>query len=285
MGIIIIHWQEGEINMPEKEEIYNHQSGKLSNTSQNFRVRFLLLFTKELLKHSKVEEFFELQNVIKKEELPKSPQERRIKEFQDRNPELMPSIMDQERKYEPRRYLVIKPKPPLVLPFKNPIVQQLNQISRAPSMMQPLPKIKPVQRVPIRGRPMTIPEHPLPPPVRYITPTPSSASIDLGKINLFVNDPSITSIESNGPNEPVTIKTPKGAQSTKTVLNKEEINEILQSFSEASRIPMHEGVLKIAVGKLILSAIVSDVIGSRFIIKKMQQQSPKNPAYGMMRRY
>ena len=263
-------------------------SGKLSSTSQNFRVRFLLLFTKELLKHSKVEEFFELQNVIKKEELPKSPQERRIKEFQDRNPELMPSIMDQEQKgFEPRRYLVIKPKPPLVLPFKNPIVQQLNRISRAPSMMQPLPKVKLAQRMQVRRGPISIPEHPLPPPVRYITPSPSSASIDLGKLNLFVNDPSITSIESNGPNEPVTIKTSKGAQSTKTVLSKDEINIILQSFSEASRIPMHEGVLKIAVGKLVLSAIVSDVIGSRFTIKKMQQQqhSPQNLPYGMMRRY
>lgn len=260
--------------------------GKLANTSQNFRIRFLLFFTKELLKHSKVEEFFELQNVIKKEESPKSPQERRIKEFQDRNPELMPSIMDQEQRRfnESSRYLVIKPRSPLVIPVKNPIVQQLNQISRSPSMMQPIPKFKQVQRMQIRKGPIVIPEHPLPPPVRYVTPSPTPTSIDLGKLNLFVNDPSITSIESNGPNEPVTIKTQKGAQSTKTVLSKEEINQILQSFSYASRIPMHEGVLKIAVGKLVLSAIISDVIGSRFIIKKMISQNQAMPAM-MMPRY
>ncbi|MBI2044746.1 hypothetical protein HYT23_01675 [Candidatus Pacearchaeota archaeon] len=257
--------------MPEKEATFNYQREKLAGTSQTFRTLFLLMFTKELIRHSKVEEFFELQRVIKKEEPPK---DKRAKEFKEKYPDLMPSIMYQDRNRrvgEPRRYLVIKPKPPLVIP-KNPIVRELDKITKAPSMMQPLLKVKPAISIPSRRGPITIPEHPLPPPVRYVAPAPSSAIIDLGKLNLFVNDPSVSSIETSGPDDPVTIKTSKGVQSTKTILTKEDINQVLQKFSEASRIPLHDGILKIAVGKLILSAVVSDVIGSRFIIKKMRQQ-------------
>ena len=54
-----------------------------------------------------------------------------------------------------------------------------------------------------------------------------------------------------------------------SILSKEEINEIIIKFSQASKIPTHEGVFRVAVGKFIFSAIISDVISSKFIIQKM----------------
>ena len=60
-----------------------------------------------------------------------------------------------------------------------------------------------------------------------------------------------------------------GRKKTGTVLSKEEIDEVIKTFSEAAKIPISEGIFKVVFGKLILSAILSDVIGSKFIIKKM----------------
>ena len=54
------------------------------------------------------------------------------------------------------------------------------------------------------------------------------------------------------------------------MVTKEEIDEVIQKFSEASRIPIQEGIFRVAVGKLLLSAIISGVIGSKFIIKKLR---------------
>ena len=51
--------------------------------------------------------------------------------------------------------------------------------------------------------------------------------------------------------------------------SKEEIEEIIKKFSETAKIPVHEGVFKVVVGKLIFSAVISNIIGSKFIIRKM----------------
>ena len=58
-------------------------------------------------------------------------------------------------------------------------------------------------------------------------------------------------------------------QNTNIILNKEEIEDIIKIFVQKSKIPAGEGIYTVVVGKLIFSAIISDVIGSKFSIKKM----------------
>ena len=60
-----------------------------------------------------------------------------------------------------------------------------------------------------------------------------------------------------------------GVKKTNIVLDKEDIDQIIKAFSEKARIPIHGGILKMVVGRLVLSAIISEIIGSKFIIKKM----------------
>ena len=60
-----------------------------------------------------------------------------------------------------------------------------------------------------------------------------------------------------------------GTKPTNLLLKKEEIDEIIKKFSEATKIPQNEGIFKAVVGKLILSAIISETIGSKFVIRKM----------------
>ncbi len=40
-------------------------------------------------------------------------------------------------------------------------------------------------------------------------------------------------------------------------------------FSQNARIPITNGILKAAVGDLIISAVISDFAGSRFVINKI----------------
>ena len=125
--------------------------------------------------------------------------------------------------------------------------------------------------LPIQRPPLTISSKPLPPRLQYIQPAPSQTPIelDLGKINSLIQDPAVQSIECNGSGTEITVKTPS-PKKTKIILNKEEINNIINKFSQAAKIPLEEGVFKVAIGKLVLTAIVSGVVGSKFIIKKMK---------------
>ncbi|MBU0958552.1 MAG: hypothetical protein KKB31_01275 [Nanoarchaeota archaeon] len=248
----------------EPKILVNSSAGRLENTSQNFRKVFLLAFTKELIRHSRVEEFFELKNVLEK----KQPEKPKTKEVTAEN---FLSIMHAE---EPKRKTIRQLQPP--------------QRYTLPPMQAPTPRLQIQQPRPIIIRSLPIPDHPLPQPVRHIQPAPSSVELDLGKLNTLLSNPSIMSIETNGPDEAVIAKGASGAITTNITLSKEEIDQTLQAFSEASRIPLHEGVAKIAVGKLILSAIISEVIGSKFIIKKITQQRaiPQQGIFpGTVRRY
>ena len=60
-----------------------------------------------------------------------------------------------------------------------------------------------------------------------------------------------------------------GTKRTNIILSKEDISDVIKKFSETTKIPLQEGIFRVAIGKLILSAIISEVIGSKFIIKKM----------------
>ena len=88
-----------------------------------------------------------------------------------------------------------------------------------------------------------------------------------------MKDPLIQSIECNSPEKSIVINNP-GRTITDIKLSEEEINELMQVFSEVTRIPITEGVLRMAYGNLIISAIVSEIIGTKFIIKKMGYPIP-----------
>ena len=116
---------------------------------------------------------------------------------------------------------------------------------------------------------LQIPESRLPPTVQYLKPTPMHVEVNLKKISPLVKDPLVGIIECNGPGENIYVTGTMGRKRTGIILNKEEIEEVIRTFSENTKIPIEDGMNKIVFGKLVLSAIVSEVIGSKFIIKKM----------------
>lgn len=198
--------------------------------SQNFKKLFLLYFTKELIMHSASGEVLQLQN-LEREQIKEGK-----KEFLRSIKTRIPQKKEELKKEDLDFYKIFK---------------------------EMTPKIN------LQARSLRIPEPKLPPHLQYLKPVPREIKIDLEKLNPLIKDPAVKIIECNGPDEHIVVRGTMGTKPTNIVLNKEEIESVIKKFSEISKIPAHEGIYKVVVGRLILSAIISEIIGSKFIIKKM----------------
>ncbi len=88
------------------------------------------------------------------------------------------------------------------------------------------------------------------------------------KISRLLADRGVQSIECPGPEKYLIIKVRNQLNLTRIVLSSEDILNVITDFSEKARIPISGGILKAAVGDLLISAVVSQVVGSRFIISR-----------------
>lgn len=225
--------------------------------STGFKKFFLLEFTKELIKHSAKGEVIELERLIEKRN--KEKKEKFIKsiihEMNLPRKEMLDLREEKDRDFEFRKQFDFK--------------------SRTSKITTPLPRV--------RMR-LFIPETQLPPHLQYLKPTTATEEIeiDLGELNPLIKDPAVKVIECNGPEEYILVGGTMGTKPTDIVLNKEDISHVINKFSEFSKIPVQEGVYKVVAGGLVLSAVVSEVIGSKFIIKKIAaQEFKKYPVYSV----
>jgi hypothetical protein len=93
--------------------------------------------------------------------------------------------------------------------------------------------------------------------------------INLGKINSILNDPSILTIESPGPGKNLIVNKGGKIMPVSIALSKEEIDAIMNDISDKTRIPLISGgVFKTAFRGIMLTAVISDYIGTRFLIQK-----------------
>ena len=123
---------------------------------------------------------------------------------------------------------------------------------------------------------LRIPEPKLPIEFQHLKPVPSRKEIDLDRLNPLINDVSVKRIECDGPNKPILVSGTMGRRPTEIILSNNEIEDIVERFSRAARIPVDVGVFRVVVGNLIFSAIISDVVPSRFVITKMASSMQMN---------
>jgi len=145
-------------------------------------------------------------------------------------------------------------------------IKKIEKPSPKDSLTKTLPMIR-RREIPLRT--LRIPETMLPQRLQYLKPSPTNTEVELGKLGVLVKDPMVRTIECNGEDEPIIVSGGMGTKKTGIVLSKQEIEQVLQKFSETAKIPLQHGVVKIVAGRLILLAIVSNVISSKFVIKKM----------------
>jgi hypothetical protein len=197
--------------------------------SDDFKKLFLIKFTAELIKHSEKKDIIKLQSIIE------SKEEKRKKS----------------------------------IPIQNGIV-----LGEGKRIITNLGKKIPQRNIRIRTREigrssLFVPEPKLPQHLEYLRPIPTAGiEIDLGKLNPLIKDPAVRIIEVN-PDEKVSVSGRMGTKQTDIILNKEDIDRVINRFSELSKIPVEEGIYRVVVGNMIFSAIISEVIGSKFMIRKM----------------
>ena len=209
----------------------------LNQTSRSFRKLFLLEFTKQLIDAYAPEDLAKLEKILKKEQRKATAKQKKLKELEES------AIHEEELK--------------LFKKEKIPLKQRSPDLERS---LDSLKRMRPILRIPETRLPQTF---------QYLKPTPTSREADLGRLNAFVKDPLVKVIECAGPNENIIVHGTMGRKLTNTILKKEEIDGIIKGFAETAKIPVDEGVFKAVVGKLILSAIISETVGSKFVIRKM----------------
>ncbi|MEK6830728.1 MAG: hypothetical protein AABX77_01745 [Nanoarchaeota archaeon] len=90
----------------------------------------------------------------------------------------------------------------------------------------------------------------------------------LKKLDLLMKDLAVQMIECPGPGKNLLVKVRNKINVTRIILNESEIRNVADYFSKNAKIPILEGILNAAFGSLLISAVVSEHAGSRFIITK-----------------
>ncbi len=90
----------------------------------------------------------------------------------------------------------------------------------------------------------------------------------LEKINQVLSEPGVQSIECPGPEKKITINKSGRIETIPLALTKEEILKITQFFSQKTKIPLLAGVFRANLANLSITAIISDFVGTRFILQK-----------------
>ena len=103
----------------------------------------------------------------------------------------------------------------------------------------------------------------------------------LAKISPLLSDTSIQTVECPGPGKPILVYKSGLIQTTNLILTSEEINRIMQEISEKTRIPLISGIFKAAWESYIVTAVMSEFVGTRFILQKKKPeirpgQNPSN---------
>jgi len=180
-----------------------------------------------------------------------------------------PSTIQAKPPIEQKQIQPEKPAESSKTPFVHEITPKI-----PPQMQQSLPQqlVHPKAAPVLQPRIMS-PAQQTPAQKIAITPAPpvqAAPIVSLEKIAPLLKDPTIQSIECIGENKPITINRFGAIQTTNISLSKEEINNILKELSEKTRIPLTTGVFKVAYGPIILTAIISEFVGTRFIIKRKE---------------
>lgn len=91
---------------------------------------------------------------------------------------------------------------------------------------------------------------------------------EYGKISPILNDASVSTIECLGKGKELMIIRAGQKQRTRIVLDAKEIRAVLDRVADEAHIPLLEGVFRASVKGFSISAVLSELVGSRFVIKK-----------------
>lgn len=177
-------------------------------------------------------------------------------------PEKKPEEIEKEKK---EKMPAPKPSPGQIVEALSPPIVPKLPVPTAPLYQRVLP--------PLPKPPKITPTWPLPPPLK-ITKAPTqiapavAPTIDLGKLNTFIQDATVMMIQCDGANLPIKIKKEGKLQETVVTLSEDEIKLIIKKFADRTNQPILEPIFKTQLGNLTITAVISAYAGSKFVISK-----------------
>jgi len=138
--------------------------------------------------------------------------------------------------------------------------------------------IAPISHIPINHNIQTNPKTPFISPIQPSQPTNPSqpeqleSMHSLEKIKNLLKDRFVRSIECTGPGKPIVVLKDNIPQTTNIILNQDEIKAIMTEISSKTRIPLLPGLFRTALENVIVTAVISEFAGTRFVIEKKQMQ-------------
>ena len=208
--------------------------------TESIQSRFIKAFTKQIILSVKRRKFTRISHPIMNIQVPKISSSD-VKE----NVTIMFQSQVPERKIvsEVPRLILNQPKLPV---RKAPSVNQIKPIDWSHQGLPP-PRIQPAQQPQVQN---------------------SINDLSLDKIRNIMQNPSVFSVECPGPSKPLVVVSQGLANVTNVTLADEEINAFMKDISQKTRIPLVPGLYKAVLGNLLIIAVVSEFVGTRFIIQK-----------------
>jgi hypothetical protein len=159
----------------------------------------------------------------------------------------------------------IKPKPlitPKIIPLEKKIIKEApkEKITEPPKVI-PHPVMKVTSILP-KATPKT------PKQIPILRQEIAQGNQGYEQLQLLLKDPSVSLIECSGAKKPLSIIRRGRKQPTQITLTEEDIKRYLKEISEKTHIPLLEGVFRTIIGPISINAVISEIIGSKFIIKK-----------------
>ncbi|MBS3091668.1 hypothetical protein J4217_04460 [Candidatus Pacearchaeota archaeon] len=194
------------------------------------------------------------------------------------------NIIEEER-LEKKVYAFLKEEKPLVRTqvgrqLIKPIPVQIKQLIR-PAQFRPMQRIQPKQGFQ-KGIP--VPRTGGQPPIEFVQSAKISkesknnsyqesiitplTNLGFGKILPILQDRFVQSIECPGPGKPLIINKSGIIQTSPINLSTEEIMQIMKDISDKTKIPLLTGAFKAAFDRYVMTAVISDYVGTRFVIQR-----------------
>lgn len=165
------------------------------------------------------------------------------------------------------------PFPTPNLPIPGKIIPKVFMQHPTQKLMHGMDRKSGMRTIPSSARQTIMVENPI--PVKPAPATPENiTAIGLEKIDEILKDQSVQTVECPGPNKQILVYKSGAIQAANFSLTSDEIKNVMKEISEKTRIPMMSGVFKASYGNLLVTAVMSEFVGTRFIVQKKPQLPP-----------
>ncbi|MEI6731800.1 MAG: hypothetical protein WCK90_03920 [archaeon] len=170
--------------------------------------------------------------------------------------------------------------------FQEPAIVQISPTQNVVPPISMIQRPAPIMRIPsaIRkpvmvSRPQTqmnvkVQNKPVQPSLQATPATAQTVKeLSMGRLMPIILDPAVQSVECPGPGKNILVNRSGIIQTAPIVLSAEEIKSIMNDISDKTRIPLISGVFKSVINNLVITAVISEFVGTRFVIQKMSPLS------------